>query len=52
MQRRIYGRSTRTLIRTLNKEAAVQAAAFLLGELFIFAVSECVCSMDSWKPSN
>ncbi|MBA0752238.1 hypothetical protein Gogos_001092 [Gossypium gossypioides] len=47
MQRRIYGRSTHTLIRTLNKEAAVQAAAFLLGELFIFAVSECVsmCSI-------
>ncbi|GMJ11427.1 hypothetical protein like AT1G28510 [Hibiscus trionum] len=39
MQRRIYGRSTDILIRPLNEERAVQAAATLLGELFIFTVA-------------
>ncbi|XVF70121.1 hypothetical protein PTKIN_Ptkin11bG0136900 [Pterospermum kingtungense] len=39
MQRRIYGRATDIVIRPLNEERAVQAAAGLLGELFIFTVA-------------
>ena len=38
MQRRLYNHSTDTAIRPLNEEKAVQAAADLLGELFIFSV--------------
>ena len=38
MQRRIYGQATNAAIRPLNEEKAVQAAADLLGELFIFTV--------------
>ncbi|CAL5336805.1 unnamed protein product [Camellia sinensis] len=36
MQRRIYGHATDVAIRPLNEEKAVQAAADLLGELFVF----------------
>ncbi|KAL8468717.1 hypothetical protein ACS0TY_031786 [Phlomoides rotata] len=39
LQRRIYGRATDVAIRPLNEEKAVQAAADLLGELFVFAVA-------------
>ncbi|PON41496.1 Optic atrophy 3-like [Parasponia andersonii] len=39
MQRRIYGRATDVEIRPLNEEKAVQAAADLLGELFVFTVA-------------
>ncbi|THG05352.1 hypothetical protein TEA_009029 [Camellia sinensis var. sinensis] len=35
MQRRIYGHATDVAIRPLNEEKAVQAAADLLGELFV-----------------
>lgn len=38
MQRRIYGHDTDVAIRPLNEEKAVQAAADLLGELFVFLV--------------
>lgn len=38
MQRRIYGHATNVEIRPLNEEKAVQAAADLLGELFVFTV--------------
>ncbi|XP_042486137.1 OPA3-like protein [Macadamia integrifolia] len=38
MQRRIYGHATDVAIRPLNEEKAVQAAADLLGELFVFSV--------------
>lgn len=38
MQRQIYGRATDVAIRPLNEEKAVQAAADLLGELFVFTV--------------
>ncbi|XP_028088884.1 uncharacterized protein LOC114289371 isoform X4 [Camellia sinensis] len=38
MQRRIYGHATDVAIRPLNEEKAVQAAADLLGELFVFTV--------------
>jgi hypothetical protein len=38
VQRRIYGHATDDAIRPLNEEKAVQAAADLLGELFVFTV--------------
>lgn len=38
VQRRIYGHSTDVAIRPLNEEKAVQTAAELLGELFVFTV--------------
>ncbi|XP_027172163.1 putative OPA3-like protein CG13603 [Coffea eugenioides] len=37
IQRQIYGHATDVAIRPLNEEKAVQAAADLLGELFVFA---------------
>ncbi|PSS14477.1 OPA3-like protein [Actinidia chinensis var. chinensis] len=39
MQRRIYGHAIDVAIRPLNEEKAVQAAADLLGELFVFTVA-------------
>ncbi|XWS54118.1 hypothetical protein CRYUN_Cryun10bG0061200 [Craigia yunnanensis] len=39
MQRRIYGHATEVAIRPLDEEKAVQAAADLLGELFVFTVA-------------
>ncbi|QCD86229.1 optic atrophy 3 protein homolog [Vigna unguiculata] len=39
VQRRIYGRATDVAIRPLNEERAVQVAADLLGELFVFSVA-------------
>lgn len=39
IQRRIYGKATDVLIRPLDQDKAVQAAADLLGELFVFSVS-------------
>ncbi|KAI8011003.1 OPA3-like protein [Camellia lanceoleosa] len=39
MQRRIYGHATDVAIRPLNEEKAAQAAADLLGELFVFTVA-------------
>ncbi|CAL5394594.1 unnamed protein product [Camellia sinensis] len=39
MQRRIYGHATDVAIRPLNEEKAVQAAADLLGEFFVFTVA-------------
>lgn len=38
MQRGIYGHATDAAIHPLNEEKAVQAAADLLGELFVFTV--------------
>jgi hypothetical protein len=38
MQRGLYGHATDAAIRPLNEEKAVQAAADLLGELFVFTV--------------
>lgn len=38
IQRRIYGQATDVAIRPLNEEKAVQAAADLLGEFFVFTV--------------
>jgi len=40
MQRRIYGHATDVEIRPLNEEKAVQAAVDLIGELFVFSVSD------------
>lgn len=39
MQRKIYGRATNVEIRPLNEERAVQAAADLIGEAFLFSVA-------------
>ncbi|CAI9754904.1 unnamed protein product [Fraxinus pennsylvanica] len=39
LQRQIYGHATNVAIRPLNEEKAVQAAADLLGELFVFSVA-------------
>ncbi|CAN4105021.1 unnamed protein product [Withania somnifera] len=39
LQRRIYGHATDVAIRPLNEDKAVQAAADLVGELFVFSVS-------------
>ncbi|KAL3508716.1 hypothetical protein ACH5RR_028117 [Cinchona calisaya] len=39
MQRRIYGHASDVFIRPLNEERAVQAAADILGELFVFTVA-------------
>lgn len=38
LQRHIYGHAIDAAIRPLNEEKAVQAAADLLGELFVFTV--------------
>ncbi|KAK3020274.1 hypothetical protein RJ639_047714 [Escallonia herrerae] len=38
LQRRIYGHATDVEIRPLNEEKAVQAAADLIGEVFVFSV--------------
>ncbi|CAN1123598.1 OPA3-like protein [Linum perenne] len=39
IQRRIYGRATDVAIRPLNEEKAIQAAADMVGELFVFSVA-------------
>ncbi|KAI3719750.1 hypothetical protein L6452_20654 [Arctium lappa] len=39
LQRRIYGHAIDVAIRPLNEDKAVQAAADLLGELFVFTVA-------------
>ncbi|KAK0589804.1 hypothetical protein LWI29_018683 [Acer saccharum] len=39
MQRRLYGHATDVAVRPLDEEKAVQAAADLLGELFVFSVA-------------
>ncbi|KAJ8428388.1 hypothetical protein Cgig2_021403 [Carnegiea gigantea] len=39
MQRRLYGHRTDVEIRPLNEEKAVQLAADLIGELFVFTVA-------------
>ncbi|CAL1389399.1 unnamed protein product [Linum trigynum] len=39
IQRRIYGHATDVAIRPLNEQKAIQAAADLLGELFVFSVA-------------
>ncbi|XP_030549349.2 OPA3-like protein isoform X3 [Rhodamnia argentea] len=39
IQRRIYGHATDVAIRPLNEEKAVQVAADLAGELFVFSVA-------------
>ncbi|KAK8955016.1 hypothetical protein KSP39_PZI001855 [Platanthera zijinensis] len=41
IQRRIYGHATNVEVHPLNEEKAVQAAADLIGELFIFSVAGC-----------
>ena len=49
MQRRNYGHATEVAIRPLNEEKAVQAAADLLGELFVFTVLWILCFIHCQK---
>lgn len=51
VQRRIYGHATDVEIRPLNEEKAVQAAADLFGELFIFAVAGAAVIFE-WQRSS
>ncbi|GKU96322.1 hypothetical protein SLEP1_g9571 [Rubroshorea leprosula] len=55
MQRRIYGHAVDVVIRPLNEEKAIQAAAELLGELFVFSVplfSLHISNLRCFKGSN
>ncbi|KAG1334971.1 OPA3-like protein [Cocos nucifera] len=52
IQRRIYGHSTDVAIRPLNEEKAVQAAADLIGELFVFSVITTGYSLKSCSSSS
>ncbi|KAL3509263.1 hypothetical protein ACH5RR_028664 [Cinchona calisaya] len=51
VQRQIYGRATDVAIRPLNEEKAVQAAADLLGELFVFTVAGTAVILE-WQRSS
>lgn len=51
VQRMIYGHATDVEIRPLNEEKAVQAAADLFGELFIFAVAGAAVIFE-WQRSS
>lgn len=48
MQRRIYGHATDVEIRPLNEEKAVQAAVDLMGELFVFSVSNLLTPLQNF----
>ncbi|XP_059659781.1 OPA3-like protein [Cornus florida] len=52
MQRRIYGHATDVEIRPLNEEKAVQAAADLLGELFVFTVAGAAVIVEVQRSSR
>ncbi|CAI9089290.1 OLC1v1023843C3 [Oldenlandia corymbosa var. corymbosa] len=52
LQRRIYGHATDVAIRPLNEEKAVQAAADLLGELFVFTVAGAAVIMEVQRSSR
>lgn len=51
IQRRIYGHRTDVEIRPLNEEKAVQAAADLIGEVFVFTVLCCIHFLISFSLS-
>lgn len=51
VQRRIYSRATDIVIRPLNEERAIQAAADLLGEFFIFTVAGALLILE-WQRSS
>ncbi|WCJ30876.1 Optic atrophy 3 protein (OPA3) [Euphorbia peplus] len=52
LQRRIYSRATNVAIRPLNEEKAIQAAADLLGELFIFSVAAAAVVFEVQRSSR
>ncbi|KAK9051280.1 hypothetical protein SSX86_027907 [Deinandra increscens subsp. villosa] len=52
LQRRIYGHAIDAAIRPLNEEKAVQAAADLLGELFVFAVAGTALILEFQRSSK
>ncbi|XP_020596114.1 OPA3-like protein, partial [Phalaenopsis equestris] len=52
IQRNIYAHSTDVAIRPLNEEKAVQAAADLIGELFVFSVAGVVVVFEVQRSSR
>ncbi|KAL4586376.1 hypothetical protein LXL04_011012 [Taraxacum kok-saghyz] len=52
VQRRIYGHAIDAAIRPLNEEKAVQAAADLLGELFVFTVAGTAVILEVQRSSK
>ncbi|KAL5998798.1 hypothetical protein ACLOJK_009746 [Asimina triloba] len=52
LQRRIYGHATNVEVRPLNEENAVQAAADLLGELFVFSVAGAAITFEVQRSSR
>ncbi|XP_076960179.1 uncharacterized protein LOC143636479 [Bidens hawaiensis] len=52
LQRQIYGHAIDAAIRPLNEEKAVQAAADLLGELFVFTVAGTALILEVQRSSK
>ncbi|KAL7607200.1 OPA3-like protein [Lactuca sativa] len=52
LQRHIYGHAIDAAIRPLNEEKAVQAAADLLGELFVFTVAGTAVILEVQRSSK
>ncbi|GMI82330.1 hypothetical protein like AT1G28510 [Hibiscus trionum] len=52
MQRRIYSHATDVEIRPLDEEKAVQAAADLIGELFVFTVAGAMLIFEVQRSSR
>nr|XP_043624764.1 OPA3-like protein [Erigeron canadensis] len=52
LQRRIYGHAIDAAIRPLNEEKAVQAAADMLGELFVFTVAGIAVILEVQRSSK
>ncbi|KAK9268974.1 hypothetical protein L1049_000741 [Liquidambar formosana] len=52
VQRLIYGHATDVVIRPLNEEKAIQAAADLLGEFFLFSVAGIALIFDVQRTSR
>ncbi|XP_037495744.1 OPA3-like protein isoform X1 [Jatropha curcas] len=52
VQRRIYGHATNVAIRPLDEEKAVQAAADLIGELFVFTVAAGAVTFEVQRSSR
>ncbi|KAF2295043.1 hypothetical protein GH714_031222 [Hevea brasiliensis] len=52
VQRHIYGHATNVAIRPLDEEKAVQAAADLIGELFVFTVAAAAVTFEVQRSSR
>lgn len=52
LQRRIYGHAIDAAIRPLNEDKAVQAAADLVGELFVFTVAGIAVILEVQRSSK